>query len=75
MITVYNIKHLTWEGQTSVCHYELFVDQVSDLPNDVYYFSSDKGRYKIAQGSVAWVVTTHEFYMMDSSGNWIKQGD
>ena len=53
MIQIYNNKHLTWDGTTSINHYELFADTVTDLPSDPYYFSSpDKGSYKMAQGAI-----------------------
>ena len=74
MIQIYNNKHLTWEGTTSINHYELFADTVSDLPSDPYYFSSpDKGSYKMAQGSIAWVIDVSEIYMLDSGGTWVLE--
>lgn len=74
MLTVYNNKHLTWMGNTSINHYEMFIDSPADLPNNPYYFSTDKDSYKIAQGSLAWDISAGEMYMMNSSGAWIKQG-
>ena len=74
MIQIYNNKHLTWDGTTSINHYELFADTVSDLPSDPYYFSSpDKGSYKMAQGSIAWVIDVSEIYMLDSGGTWVLE--
>lgn len=74
MIQIYNNKHLTWDGTTSINHYELFADTVTDLPSDPYYFSSpDGGRYKMAQGSIAWVIDVSEIYMLDSEGTWVLE--
>lgn len=74
MIQIYNNKHLTWDGTTSINHYELFADTVADLPSDPYYFSSpEKGSYKIAQGSIAWVIDVSEIYMLDSEGTWVLE--
>lgn len=74
MIQIYNNKHLTWDGTTSINHYELFADTVTDLPSDPYYFSSpDKGSYKMAQGSIAWVIDVSEIYMLDSGGTWVLE--
>ena len=69
-VTIYLQKHLTWEGSVSVTHYEIIVDSESDLPSDEYYFGAD---HKIAMGSIAWVITASEFYMYNSSHQWIKQ--
>ena len=74
MIQIYNNKHLTWDGTTSINHYELFADTVTDLPSDPYCFSSpDKGNYKMAQGSIAWVIDVSEIYMLDSEGTWVLE--
>ena len=74
MIQIYNNKHLTWDGTTSINHYELFADTVTDLPSDPYCFSSpDKGNYKMAQGSIAWVIDVSEIYMLDSDGTWVLE--
>ena len=74
MLTIHNMKHMTWNGETSIAYYELFADTVSDLPDDLYYFSSpEKGQYKIAQGSICYVVDTGEMYMVRSDGTWVVQ--
>lgn len=73
MITIYSNTHLGWQGNTSINHYELFIDSTSDLPSDPYYFSSEKGTYKIAQGSMAYDISTATMYMMNSSGTWVEQ--
>lgn len=74
-LSIFNIKHMYWEDDntTSVDHYELIVDTVSDIPQDMYYFSTEKGRYRIAQGSIAYVVSDGAVYICDSTGAWIEQ--
>jgi hypothetical protein len=49
------------------------MDSAADLPSDLYCFSSDSARYKIAQGSIAYDIATSDAYMVNSSGAWIKQ--
>ena len=73
MLSVYNIKHLGWESPNiSLDHYDLFCDTTDDLPDDPYYFSSEtKGRFRIAQGSIAWIINTADVYIYNSSGEWI----
>ena len=73
MLSVYNMKHLGWDGPNiSLDHYDLFCDTIDDLPDNPYYFSSaEKGRFKIAQGSVAWIINTADVYIYNSSGEWI----
>ena len=73
MLSIYNTKHITWNGTTSINYYELFADTVDDIPDDLYAFSSDKGQYKISQGSLCYVITESKLYMMDSEGNWVLQ--
>ena len=73
MVSIYNIQHKTWDGNTSVNRYELFADTASDLPSDPYYFSDDKGSYKIAQGSIAWVIDVAQIYIYNSEGTWVLQ--
>lgn len=74
MLSVYNMKHLGWESPNiSLDHYDLFCDTTDDLPDNPYYFSSaEKGRFKIAQGSVAWIINTADVYIYNSEGNWVQ---
>lgn len=74
MLSVYNIKHLGWESPNiSLDHYELFCDTTDDLPDNPYYFSSaEKGRFKMAQGSVAWIINTADVYIYNSEGTWVQ---
>lgn len=74
MLSVYNMKHLGWESPNiSLDHYDLFCDNVDDLPDNPYYFSSaEKGRFKIAQGSIAWIINTADVYIYNSDGSWVQ---
>lgn len=74
-LRIQNTKHLRWEedNTVSVNYYELIADSVSDIPTDPYIFSTDTDRYKIAMGSLIYVILTSEMYMYLSSGNWVKQ--
>lgn len=74
MLTVYKRIHMGWEGNTAIDFFELFIDSDADLPADVYYFSTESNRYKIAQGSLAYDITNSDMYMMKSDGTWVKQG-
>ena len=74
MLSIYNTKHITWSGTTSINYYELFADTTSDIPSDLYIFSSpEKGQYKISQGSLCYVIATGDMYMVNSEGTWINQ--
>lgn len=48
---------------------EIVADSVSDLTVEGI------GNYHFTFGSIAWVVGSAEWYGLDSSGNWVKQGD
>lgn len=79
MVSIFSSKHVGWEGKEvgqvlcSLNIFILFADSLADLPTDLYYFSSDKGRYKITQGSIAYVISSSELYMLDSTGTWVQQ--
>ena len=73
MVTVYKNHHVSWDGMASVNIYELFADSASDLPDDPYYFSTDDAKYKISQGSIAWIIATSEIYIYNSEGTWVLQ--
>lgn len=48
---------------------EIIVDSASDLTVEGI------SNYHFTFGSIAWVVGSAEWYGLDSSGNWVKQGD
>ena len=75
MLSIFNIKHITWtdDGDTSLDYYELFADSDADIPSDVYCFSSEKGRFRIAQGSMIYVIGTSVIYMLNSESEWVEQ--
>ncbi|MCI5816467.1 hypothetical protein [Ruminococcus sp.] len=61
-------KFLQFKEEKSVERMEICVDAASDLPT----VNSIPG-CKIAQGSIAWDVSTGDFYGMASTGEWIIQ--
>lgn len=61
-------KFLRYENELSVERMEICVDAASDLPT----MNSITG-CKIAQGSIAWDVSTGDFYGMTSAGGWVNQ--
>ena len=75
MITIYKREHMGWEDNetTAVDFFEIFLDTSSDLPTDVYQFSTETSRYKIGQGSLAYDISTGDMYMMQSDGTWVVQ--
>ncbi len=46
---------------------ELDVDTATELPSREY------GEYILAMGSIAWDISTGDFYALDSEGTWYKQ--
>lgn len=48
---------------------EIVADSVSDLTVEGI------SNYHFTFGSIAWVVGSAEWYGLDSSGNWVKQGN
>lgn len=56
------------ESNLRVERMEICVDAAADLPT----VNSIPG-CKIAQGSIAWDVSTGDFYGMSSAGDWINQ--
>lgn len=75
MLSVFNSKHLRWEDDntTSVDYFEFFMDSATDdLPSSQdYYIGVEK--YKIAQGSLAYDISTGDMYMLKSDGTWVLQ--
>lgn len=61
-------KFLQYENELSVERMEICVDTASDLPT----VNSIAG-CKIAQGSIAWDISTGDFYGMSSAGEWVNQ--
>ena len=68
MISIRNEKFIAYENGLSVVRMEIDVDSAEELP-ETNYFS---GR-TLYQGSIAWDISTGNFYGMTSSGEWILQ--
>lgn len=65
---VINSTTIRRESNLRVERMEICVDAAADLPT----VNSITG-CKIAQGSIAWDVSTGDFYGMTSTGDWINQ--
>ena len=65
---VMNRKFLNFNGEASVERMEICVDTASDLPS-----ADGINGCKIAQGSIAWDVSTGDFYGLKSDGTWVNQ--
>lgn len=61
-------KYRDEEKKKPLVWYEIIVDKVSELPTSPIV--SDE---EIAQGSIAWVVETGDFYGYASTGQWVNQ--
>lgn len=61
-------KYRDEEKKKPLVWYEIIVDKVSELPTGPIV--SDE---EIAQGSLAWVVETGDFYGYTSIGQWVNQ--
>lgn len=75
MLKIQDTKHVEWidGGETSLNVYVLIADTTADIPSDPYCFSTEKDKYKIAMGSVVWVIADGDLYMINSSDTWVKQ--
>lgn len=61
---------IKYEGGRNYVRYEFDIDSASELLGLAE--AVDPGT-TIAQGSIAWVISTGEFYGMTSSGDWVNQ--
>ena len=68
MISIRNENFIKYESGLSVVRMEIDIDSAEELP-ETNYFS---GR-TLYQGSIAWDISTGNFYGMTSSGEWILQ--
>lgn len=68
MISIRNEKFIKYENNLSVVRMEIDIDSAEELP-ETNYFS---GR-TLYQGSIAWDISTGNFYGMTSLGEWILQ--
>lgn len=73
MVSVRNkkvVKYREEENKIPLMLYEFNCDTASDLPQSEYYEETE-----IAQGSIAWIIGTGEFYGYNSSKEWVKQNE
>lgn len=72
MLTIRKIDYLSYaktvDKRSSVIA-EIFVDEVSDLPE-----TEGIDGYTLCMGSIAYVVKTGELYVLSSDGQWCISG-
>ena len=72
MLEIKQIKYLSYAktvDDRSLITAELFADEVSDLPE-----TEGIDGYTLSIGSVAYVITTGELYVLGSDGQWYSSG-
>lgn len=72
MVEIKQIKYLSYAktvDDRSLVTMELFADAVSDLPE-----TNGIDGYTLSIGSVAYVITTGELYVLSSDGQWYSSG-
>lgn len=68
MIEIIREKYLRPEEDLDLTRCEICVDTAEELPG-IYDFSGKK----LAQGSIAWDISTGDLYGLNSSGEWYNQ--
>ena len=68
MVTILKERFRSFEDSKSVVVAELAVDAKTDLPVP----SGISGRI-LSHGTLAWEITTGDFYGLGSDGKWVKQ--
>ncbi len=68
MISIIKEKFIRFDNSKSVVLAEICVDTAEELPNA----NGITGRI-LVQGSLAWDISTGDFYGLNSSGEWINQ--
>lgn len=68
MVTILKEKFRSFEDSKSVVVAELAVDAKTDLPVP----SGISGRI-LSHGTLAWEITTGDFYGLGSDGKWVNQ--
>ena len=61
------VKYRDEENKQPLVYFEFNCDEVADLPIGMI---EEK---EIAQGSIAWVISTGEFYGYTSTSSWVNQ--
>ncbi len=72
MVEIKQIKYLSYAktvDDRSLVTVELFADAVSDLPE-----TNGIDGYTLSIGSIAYVITTGELYVLSSDGQWYSSG-
>lgn len=68
MISIRNEEFIKYENGKSVMRMEIDVDSAEELPE-----TDDFSGRIMYMGSVAWDISTGDFYGLTSSGEWILQ--
>ena len=68
MLTVLKERFMSFDGQRAVIIAEIAVDTKTELPTA----DGIAGR-TLAQGTLAWEISTGEFYGLKSNGTWVNQ--
>ena len=68
MVTILKERFRSFEDSKSVVVAELAVDAKTDLPVP----SGISGRI-LSHGTLAWEITTGDFYSLGSDGKWVNQ--
>lgn len=71
MVTVHKSKLLSTSAaiRPNTYYYEFDVDTISELP-DPYYNNTI-----VAHGSIAYIITTGQFYVLAGDGKWYDNAD
>ena len=67
MLKIRNFEVERSNEQGEFIRAEISVSDASEL-------ATTSGNYTFVEGSIAWDISTGDFYGLDSSGEWIKQG-
>lgn len=70
MVSVRKNEFIKFEGGLSVERMEIDVDTADELPAPDYF----EGK-RLHQGSIAWVISTGEFFGLNGDGEWINQSN
>lgn len=66
-------KHIRFEGDKALIRVEIDLDSADELPEKEPSDGELSGCI-LAQGSTAHVIDDGDFYELNSSGDWVKQG-
>ena len=63
-------EFIKYEGGKNIVRYEFDIDSASELTGLIDAIDPDT---TIAQGSIAWAISSGEFYGMTAAGEWVNQ--